>query len=231
MEQESFDLSAQLRRATRRAKSDVANKLVSMFLHSLSRKICEICQSKIEDDTYIEYVRKWFSDQCPYCLTNLTKDNVIVEHPDGMNRLRAGLHIPGNVVLACKPCNSEKRRDDSIRILVLAESGWESFLSHDGTKCNERCFTCAYWRRKYPENEKRISALHLARTRIGEFRANFPKFSRILPALKKNLPHYLAILYKDCQEFADSKIDSLMREFLEQNGLDTQTRIKELNRG
>ncbi len=215
METTRFDLSAQLRRATRRAKSDVANKLVSMFLHSLSRKLCEICRLKIEDDAYLESVRRSFSDHCPYCLTTLTKDNVIVEHLDGMNRLRAGLHIPGNVVLACKPCNSEKRRDDSLRTLVLAESGWESFLSHDGTRCKEPCLTCAYWRSKYPISRERVSQLKLAIARMTEFRANFPEFARVLPSLKKNLPHYLAILYKDCQEFADSKIDSLMREFLE----------------
>ena len=52
-----------------------------------------------------------------------------------MNRYRAGLHCPGNVLVACKMCNSEKRRDDSLRVLSLATSGWESFLSHDGTRC------------------------------------------------------------------------------------------------
>ena len=36
----SFDTSAYLRRATGRAKSDVANKLVSMFLHEVSRRLC-----------------------------------------------------------------------------------------------------------------------------------------------------------------------------------------------
>jgi hypothetical protein len=33
------DPTSQLRSATRRAKSDVANKLVSMFLHELSRRM------------------------------------------------------------------------------------------------------------------------------------------------------------------------------------------------
>ncbi len=35
------DPTAQLRSATRRAQSDVANKLVSMFLHELSRTISQ----------------------------------------------------------------------------------------------------------------------------------------------------------------------------------------------
>jgi len=41
-----------------------------------------------------------------------------------------------------------------------------------------------------------------------------PQFGRVLPYLKEHLPHYLAILYKDCQAFADDRIESLMREFL-----------------
>ena len=143
MEPEEFDPGWQLKTATRRAKSDVANKLVSMFLHSLSRKLCEGWQSKIEDENYLQQVKEFFSDRCPYCRIVLTKANAIVEHPDGMNRLRAGLHVPGNVLLACKRCNSEKRRDDSLRALVLAQSGWESFLSHDGTRCDAACRTCA----------------------------------------------------------------------------------------
>ena len=35
------DSTSQLRSATRRAKSDVANKLVSMCLHELSRRISQ----------------------------------------------------------------------------------------------------------------------------------------------------------------------------------------------
>ena len=36
----SFDVSRALKKSTGRAKSDVANKLVSMFLHEVSRKAC-----------------------------------------------------------------------------------------------------------------------------------------------------------------------------------------------
>ena len=51
--------------------------------------------------------------------------------------------------------------------------------------------------------------------RIAQFRELYPEFGRVLPYLKQHLPHYLAILYKDCQTFADSRIESLMKEFLE----------------
>jgi hypothetical protein len=212
---EEFDPGWQLKTATRRAKSDVANKLVSMFLHSLSRKLCEEWNLRIDDEAYLQRVKEFFSNRCPYCRTVLTKLNVIVEHPDGMNRLRAGLHVPGNVLLACKRCNSEKRRDDSLRVLALAQSGWESFLSHNGSRCDECCRTCAYWKTIWPDPAERKSQLQLSVEQIAKFRELHPEFGRVLPHLKQHLPHYLAILYKDCQTFADTRIESLMKEFLD----------------
>ena len=214
---EEFDPASQLRTATRRAKSDVANKLVSMFLHQLSRRLCEEWRLRIEDDTYHNRVKEFFAGRCPYCRTVLAKVNVIVEHPDGMNRLRAGLHVPGNVVLACRQCNSEKRRDDSLRTLSLAETGWESFLSHDGTRCEIACRTCTYWKRIWPNETERKAELKKSVERMTAFREMYPQFGRVLPYLKQHLPHYLAVLYKDCQTFADNRIESLMREFLEKS--------------
>src|SRR6266478_6503070 len=151
------DPTSHLRSATRRAKSDVANKLISMFLHELSRKISQDWPVKVDGEEYEELVRKRFNNQCPYCSRDLAKMASVVEHLDGMNRYRVGLHIPGNVLVACKQCNSEKRRDDSLKILSLARSGWESFLSHDGTRCAVSCPTCRYWKDIWEdETERRL---------------------------------------------------------------------------
>jgi len=136
------DATSQLRSATRRAKSDVANKLVSMFLHELSRRISQSWAIKVDSMEYAEIVRRQFNNQCPYCSRDLVNRVSVIEHLDGMNRLRAGLHVPGNVLVACSQCNSEKRRDDSLKVLLLAKSGWESFLSHDGGRCTPSCLTC-----------------------------------------------------------------------------------------
>jgi len=106
------DPTSQLRSATRRAKSDVANKLISMFLHELSRKISENWPMKVDGEEYEGLVRKWFNNRCPYCSRNLADTVSVIEHLDGMNRYRAGLHAPGNVLVACRKCNIEKRRDD-----------------------------------------------------------------------------------------------------------------------
>jgi len=61
------DPTSQLRSATRRAKSDVANKLISMFLHELSRRISEKWSVKVDDEEYEKLVRKQFNNRCPYC--------------------------------------------------------------------------------------------------------------------------------------------------------------------
>src|SRR5665213_4398473 len=105
-----------------------------MFLHELSRKICREWGVRVDGEEYGALVRQRFGNRCPYCLLDLVGPTTIIEHLDGMNRYRVGLHVPGNVLVACRRCNSEKRRDDSRKILTLADSGWASFLSHGGSK-------------------------------------------------------------------------------------------------
>ena len=215
------DPTAQLRSATRRAKSDVANKLVSMFLHELSRRISETWPTRVDGEEYEAIVRTSFDNRCPYCSRNLAETISVIEHLDGMNRYRAGLHAPGNVLVACRRCNSEKRRDDSVRVLSLAKTGWESFLSHDGTRCVVSCLTCRYWRNVWENDEERRQRLSQNLLRIRSFRAKFPEFERALPSLAETLPALLTKLYSDCQTFAETEIKSLLARL---NGtLDTET--------
>src|SRR6187431_2662188 len=126
-----FDTSTYLRKATGRAKSDVANKLVSMLLHDISRRFAQFTKQSVADASYAKAVTAAFGNSCLYCGRLLEYDRSAVEHLEGMNRFRLGLHIPGNVAVACVKCNREKRRDDQLSHLTLAQSGWESFLSHN----------------------------------------------------------------------------------------------------
>lgn len=212
------DPTSQLRRATRRAKSDVANKLVSMFLHDLSRKISHKWSIRVDGAEYEARVRHYFSNCCPYCSKPLTPNDAVIEHLDGMNRLRAGLHLPGNVLVACRQCNSEKRRDDQLRVLVLADSGWESFLNHDGTRCSPGCKTCRYWENKWANSLERPQALSSNLARIRAFRNEFPEFQSVLVPLSKELPALLLQLYSDCQVFAEKEIHSLLETFNSRTG-------------
>lgn len=209
------DPTFQLRSATRRAKSDVANKLVSMFLHELSRRIGEKWPIKVAGEDYEELVRKLFNNRCPYCSRDLADASTVIEHLDGLNRLRAGLHLPGNVLVACKRCNSEKRRDDSLKVLSLATTGWESFLSHDSTRCPESCPTCRYWGSVWEDEAERRRQLAENLERVRSFRRSFLEFQQILPFLAETLPPLLTKLYSDCQSFAESEIESLLHRFEE----------------
>jgi hypothetical protein len=192
-----------------------------MFLHELSRRISENWPIKVDGEEYEHLVRKWFNNQCPYCSRNLADTASVIEYLDGMNRYRAGLHAPGNVLVACRKCNSEKRRDDSLRILSLAKSGWESFLSHDGTRCAASCLTCQYWRSIWEDETER--RLHLTQNleRLCSFRGTFSEFEKVLPSLKETLPALLTKLYSDCQNFADTEIKSLLKSL--EGTLDTRT--------
>lgn len=204
------DPISKLRSATRRAKSDVANKLVSMCLHELSRRISQNWPVKVDGEEYGKLVRERFSNQCPYCSRDLTTTESVIEHLDGMNRYRAGLHVPGNVLVACKRCNSEKRRDDSLKVLSLASSGWESFLSHNGTRCGEGCLTCHYWESVWADAAERRIRLSENLLRVRSFRSAFTEFEQVLPSLMETQPALLTKLYSDCQSFAETEIKSLL---------------------
>lgn len=181
-----------------------------MFLHEVSRKVSRSWSIRVDSEEYAKLVRERFSNQCPYCSVDLKNSSPIIEHLDGMNRLRAGLHVPGNVLVACRKCNNEKRRDDAIAELTLNGSGWESFLSHDGSRCLAGCRTCTYWKDVWPEDNQRAAMLSQNLERIRDFRRGIMEFEATVPPLMKTLPVQLAKLYSDCQTFAESEIKSLI---------------------
>jgi hypothetical protein len=183
----------------------VANKLVGMFLHEVSRKLTAQIGLNVADEKYVLAVEAEFGGHCCYCGRLLESDRAAVEHPDGMNRFRAGLHIPGNVIVSCKRCNNEKRRDDQLHELTLAKTGWESFLSHDGTKCGEHCKTCAYWKTIWPD-EMRVKNLKAARRKILEFRARYSESIELNQKTHISLQRELDKIYRECQSFATARI-------------------------
>jgi len=206
----TFDPSKLLRKATSRAKSDVANKLVSMMLHELSRRVTKTVGLTVNGEVYSKLATGFFGTRCPYCNKELVAKHVAVEHLDGMNRRRAGLHIPGNVVISCSDCNREKRADDQRAILTLAQSGWESFLSHDSERCVRPCRVCEYWEAIFPDLATRKKHLSQAAERILEFR-NIPQIATAIKAslvTQEAARKMLEDLYREGQKYAHSRINS-----------------------
>ncbi|MBN8459615.1 MAG: HNH endonuclease [Verrucomicrobia bacterium] len=201
-----FDVSAALKKSTGRAKSDVANKLVSMLLHEISRIACAAGGMTVSDPRYAESVVAAFGTSCLYCGKQLEPDRTTVEHLNGMNRVSVGLHVPGNVAMACKKCNNAKRQDD--QHLLLADNGWESFLSHDGRRCASECPTCAYWIGVLATDdvERYLAA---ARIRIQTFQAQYQQFVQWSADARDSLRKRAEKLYRDCQTFATNEITAL----------------------
>lgn len=204
-----FDSSQALRKATGRAKSDVANKLVSMFLHEVSRRACEAGGMSVSSADYLTSVIDAFGHRCLYCNRDLEHDRAAVEHLDGMNRFRVGLHVPGNVAVACRRCNSEKRRDDQKPVLLLATNGWGSFLAHDGTRCEPSCKTCNYWVSVWPDASKRSESLLHSHDRIQAFRQPFGKYIIWSEHARAAIQSRVESLYRACQAFATTEIEKL----------------------
>ncbi|MEY4569984.1 MAG: hypothetical protein RLZZ398_1423 [Verrucomicrobiota bacterium] len=207
-----FDSAKALKKATGRAKSDVANKLVSMFLHEVSRRACDAGCMTVADIRYRDDVLKSFGHSCLYCGRDLEHDRASVEHLEGMNRFRAGLHVPGNVAMACRRCNNEKRRDDQKAKLSLASSGWESFLSHDGLRCETECKTCAYWASVWPDDTLRIQLLSQVRERIRQFQEPYNLFITWSINVRPSIQNKAEVLYRACQDFATDEIEKLTSE-------------------
>ncbi|MEI6675908.1 MAG: hypothetical protein WCO57_12100 [Verrucomicrobiota bacterium] len=207
----NFDQGQLLRKATLRAKSDVANKLVSMLLHELSRRVNQESGLVVNGMVYSKLASSLFGNQCPYCSRELLAKHVAVEHLDGMNRLRCGLHIPGNVVVSCSDCNREKRRDDQCPNLYLAPSGWESFLSHDFSACDKSCKTCGYWINLFKEPELLRNHLHNAKEKIHRFR-HIPEIAAALKVgqqVQTAARETLESFYREGQEYAQRRISEL----------------------
>ena len=210
----SFQTAAYLRKATARAKSDVANKLVGMFLHEVSRKISASLRLNVSDSRYTDAVVTQFGTSCCYCSRQLESDRAAVEHLDGMNRFRAGLHIPGNVIVSCKRCNNEKRRDDQQPKLTLAGTGWESFLSHDATRCPAGCQSCIYWRGLWPGDNQRAENLKSALAQIAQFRARYSEFIDLSQKVAPSLHDELENIYRECQMFATTRIKGAVEKVI-----------------
>jgi hypothetical protein len=186
-----------------------------MFLHEVSRKLCGRSGLSVGDPRYAADVAKTFGVSCCYCETPLEKDRAAVEHLDGMNRLRVGLHVPGNVVVACTQCNREKRRDDSIPELKLAASGWESFLSHKSTNCAATCNSCQYWNKIWPNISERVLRMDAALQRIQDFRANYVSSLELSAKARVLLAAEIESIYRDCQHFATTRIKEAVDDVLQ----------------
>ncbi len=53
-----------------------------------------------------------FQGKCAYCSEEIVGNSFDVDHLVPMNKSSGGMHMYGNLVLSCKPCNAKKHFDD-----------------------------------------------------------------------------------------------------------------------
>jgi len=100
--------------------------------------------------------------------------------------------------VACKQCNSEKRRDDSLKVLSLAGTGWSPSCPMTAPDAIAM-LTCVYWKSLWEAEEERKVRLSENLGKVRSFRLGFSEFEKVLPALATALPPLLTKLYSDCQ--------------------------------
>jgi hypothetical protein len=167
------DPYSRLASTSSRQMSDVAQKLVAMCLHELSSALTkDFPELRVTSTEYAETHRRFFGDSCAFCSEPLVARDTHAEHLDAMNRLRAGLHVAGNVVLACSRCNMAKRQDDHGRRARQDVSGWLGFLSHAG-QCSS-CKSCDLWSSRLPAQSERSRFLDSRAEVLRSFRALYP---------------------------------------------------------
>ena len=190
----------------------MAQKLIAMCLHEVSASLVrERPYLRVEAPEYEAHVRRAFGGACVFCGDGLTRD-LHVEHLDAMNRVRAGLHIAGNVVLSCKRCNWAKRADDQGKSSFTGDHGWEHFLRHTGAECQIGCGTCAYWAERLPRATDRVLVLASTRERLTAFRA--PYHLAAIRVASLEMVQELESVYRLWQEQAFSTTASFTQALL-----------------
>jgi hypothetical protein len=68
------------------------------------------------------------------------------------------------------------------------------------------CRTCAYWSSLWPDSKERSERLESARRRIIEFRKGYTSSLERSAKVRRVIERKLDSLYRECQDFASSRI-------------------------
>jgi HNH endonuclease len=111
-----------------RAKSDIANMAIRIFLQDMGRAYDEERGlPPYNGRKHFPIIRAFFEERCCYCGDELGA-TVNQDHLIPVNKTDLGLHAWGNIVPACQGCNSAKHGSD-----------WRDFIvERAGTNARER---------------------------------------------------------------------------------------------
>jgi hypothetical protein len=102
-----------------RAKSDIANMAIRIFLQDMGRAYdAERQLPPYSGRKHFPTVRQFFEDRCCYCGVSFDTTAAHQDHLIPVNKTDLGLHAWGNVVPACQDCNAKKHGADWRHFIV-----------------------------------------------------------------------------------------------------------------
>jgi HNH endonuclease len=114
-----------------RARADIANTAVRIFLQEMGKLHDEERGLHPYRKSDFQVVRDFFGDRCCYCDTAF--DERTAAHQDHLipiNRTNLGLDAWGNVVPACRECNNQKQGADW-RAFIIRRAGEHAAERHE----------------------------------------------------------------------------------------------------
>jgi HNH endonuclease len=103
-----------------RAKSDIANMAIRIFLQEMGRAYDEERQlPPYNSKQHFPTVRQFFEERCCYCGMDFASTAAHQDHLIPVNKTDLGLHAWGNIVPACQECNAKKHGSDWRDFIVL----------------------------------------------------------------------------------------------------------------
>ena len=93
-------------------KQSAANQFVRAVLtligESRDLSVLGLAPGQLRGDKLREALMAEFKNKCAYCGVAITNELSDIDHVVPMNKTSVGLHMYGNLVIACKPCNAAK---------------------------------------------------------------------------------------------------------------------------
>lgn len=96
-----------------RAKSDIANMAIRIFLQDMGRAYDEERNlPPYNRRKHFPAIRTFFEERCCYCGASFDRTAAHQDHLVPVNKTDLGLHAWGNIVPACQECNTRKHGSD-----------------------------------------------------------------------------------------------------------------------
>ncbi len=93
-------------------KQSAANQVVRALLTLIGERrdfdVLGILPSHLQGKKIRQRLLEEFDNKCAYCGTAISTTNSDIDHITPMNKAAVGLHMLGNLVPTCKPCNAFK---------------------------------------------------------------------------------------------------------------------------